>query len=91
MIPGRGQFWRFLTITFLNLIFDSVTYLCNQSEPFEQFGRGQPRDIHVEFGEIRINGSREEVVCSFPYIIQCKIVTPGSWSILTTKAWIEQF
>ena len=27
------------------------------------------------FGQIPISGSREEVVRSFPYIIQCKIVT----------------
>jgi len=28
--------------------------------------------IPVEFGKIPISGSREDVVCSFPYIIQCK-------------------
>jgi len=33
--------------------------------------------IPVEFGKIPISGSREEVDCSFPYIIQRKIVTPG--------------
>ena len=32
--------------------------------------------IPVESGQIPISGSREEVVWSFPYIIQCKIVTP---------------
>jgi len=32
--------------------------------------------IPVEFGKIPISSSREEVVCSFPHIIQCKIVTP---------------
>jgi len=36
-----------------------------------------PGTIPVEFGKIPISGSREEVVCSFPNIIQCKIVTPG--------------
>jgi len=36
-----------------------------------------PGTIPVEFGKIPISGSREEVVCSLPYIIQCKIVTPG--------------
>jgi len=41
-----------------------------------------PGTIPVEFGKIPISGSREEVVCSFPYIIQCKIVTPGAVSIL---------
>jgi len=42
-----------------------------------------PGTIPVEFGQIPISGSREEVVWSFPYIIQCKIVTPGARSILT--------
>jgi len=37
--------------------------------------------IPVEFGQIPISGSREEVVWSFPYIIQCKFVTPGAGSI----------
>jgi len=32
--------------------------------------------IPVEFGRIPISSSREEVICSFPYINQCKIVTP---------------
>ena len=40
-----------------------------------------PGTIPVEFGKIPISGSREEVVCSFPYIIQCKVVTPGVGSI----------
>jgi len=39
--------------------------------------------IPAEFGQIPISGSREEVVWSFPNIIQCKIVTPGASSILT--------
>jgi len=34
--------------------------------------------IPFEFGKIPISGSREEVVCSFPYVIRCKIVTPGA-------------
>jgi len=32
--------------------------------------------IPAEFGQIPIGGSREEVVESFPYISQCKIVNP---------------
>jgi len=36
-----------------------------------------PRIIPVKFGQISISGSREDVVWSFLYIIQCKIVTPG--------------
>jgi len=35
------------------------------------------RTIPVEFGQITISGSRKDVVWTFPYIIQCKIVTPG--------------
>jgi len=33
--------------------------------------------IPAEFGQIPISDSREEVVWRFPYLIQCKIVTPG--------------
>jgi len=33
--------------------------------------------IPVKFGQIPNSGSREDVVWSFPYIIQCKIVTRG--------------
>jgi len=36
-----------------------------------------PGIIPVEFGRMPISSSREEVVWSFPYIIQCKIVTQG--------------
>jgi len=35
-----------------------------------------PGTIPVEFSQITFSGSREDVVWSFPYIIQCKIVTP---------------
>ena len=45
-----------------------------------------PGTIDVEFGKIPISGSREEVIWTFPYIIQCKIVTPGAGSILTQGA-----
>jgi len=38
--------------------------------------------IPVEFGQIPISGS-QAVIWSFPYIIQCNIVTPGVGSILT--------
>ena len=37
-----------------------------------------PGTIPFEFGKIPTSGSREEVVCSFPYVIRCKIVTPGA-------------
>jgi len=42
--------------------------------------------IPAEFGQIPMSGSREEVVWIFPYIIQCKIVTPWLSSILTPGA-----
>jgi len=45
-----------------------------------------PGIIPVKFGKIPISGSREDVVWSFPYIIQCKIVTRGAGSILTPGA-----
>jgi len=45
-----------------------------------------PGTITVEFGQITINGLREDVISTFPYIIQCKIVTPGAGSILTPGA-----
>jgi len=35
-----------------------------------------PGTIPVEFGKITIRGLREDVVWTFPYIIECKIVTP---------------
>jgi len=71
---------------FKNLCFDPVTYLCNQSEPFKPLVEDYPRTIPVEFGQIPISGSRQEVILSFPYIIQCKIVTHGAGSILTPGA-----
>jgi len=33
-----------LKMHFENLIFNPVTYLCNQSEPFEYFRKGPPMD-----------------------------------------------
>jgi len=45
-----------------------------------------PGTIPVEFGQITISGSREDVVWTFSYIILCKIVTPGVGSILTPGA-----
>jgi len=45
-----------------------------------------PGIIPAEFGQIPISGSWEEVVWSFPYIIQCEIVTSGPSSILTPVA-----
>jgi len=45
-----------------------------------------PGIIPVKFGQIPISDSREDVIWSFTYIIQCKIVTPGAGSILTPGA-----
>jgi len=45
-----------------------------------------PGIIPVEFGQITISGLREDVSWSFPYINQCKIVTPWAVSILTPGA-----
>jgi len=42
--------------------------------------------IPVQFGQITIGGSREDVVWTFTYIIQSKIVTPEAGSILTPGA-----
>jgi len=42
--------------------------------------------IPVKFGQIPISRSREDVIWSFPYINQNKIVTPGAGSILTPGA-----
>ena len=45
-----------------------------------------PRSIPVEFGQITISGSREDVVWTFPYTFQYKIVTPWAGSILNPVA-----
>jgi len=52
------------------------TYASNQNHLNILVG-DHPGTIPVEFGQISISGSREDVVWTFPYIIQCKIVTPG--------------
>jgi len=48
-----------------------------------------PGIIPVEFGQILISGSREEVVWSFPHIIHI-IVTHRPSSILTPGAYFKQ-
>jgi len=61
-----------------------MTYVCNQSEPFEQYFVGDhPGTIPVEFGKIPISGIRAEVVCSFPYIIHCKTVPLQNFTVLS--------
>ena len=37
-----------------------------------------PGIIPLKFNQMPFSGSREDVIWSFPYIIQCKIVTPGA-------------
>jgi len=50
-----------------------------------------PGTIPVEFGQIPISGSRQDVIWSFPYIMQCKIVTPPpkAGSILTPGTYFK--
>jgi len=50
------------------------------------FVEDHPGIISVELGKITISSSREDVIWTFPYIIQCKIVTPGAGSILILGA-----
>jgi len=47
-------------------------------QPIRTMVGDHPGTIPVQFGKIPISGSREEVVSTFSYIIQCKIVTPGA-------------
>jgi len=82
----QEDFW---TLHFENLLFDPMTYLCNQSEPISTILIGDhPGTIPVEFGQITISGSREDVAWTFPNIIQCKIVTPVAGLILTPRGII---
>jgi len=66
---------------FLNYILKTfISYVTSQND-FNNLGN-HLRIIYVEFGQIPITGLGEEVVRSFPYKIQCKIVTPRAGSIL---------
>jgi len=63
--------------------FISKTYLLTRDLLLQPIGTvwtiligDHPGIIPVKFGQIPNSGSREEVVWSFPYINQCKIVTP---------------
>jgi len=67
------DFWKLL---FENLFLTPwPTYATNQNH-LNNFGRGPPNDHSSVFGQIPISGSREDVVWTFPYKIQGKIVTP---------------
>ena len=50
-----------------------------------------PGTIPVEFSQITTSDSREDAVWTFPYIIQCKIVTPGAVSILAQENNLNNF
>ena len=71
----QEDFWKFHFKTYLLTPWLTYTTYWNG---LNNFDRGPPRDHSWKFGQIPINGSREDVVWSFPYIIQCKIVTPGA-------------
>ena len=62
------------------------TYAVPTGTVWTTFIGDHPGIIPVKFGQIPISGSREDVVWSFPYIIQCKILTSGAGSILTPGA-----
>ena len=66
------------------------TYATNLNG-LNNFTRGPPRDHSNKFGQIPISGSGEDVVLSFPYINQCRIVTPGAGSILTPGHNLNNF
>jgi len=74
----RGIIWTF--------------FLATNQNHFNNVGRG-PGIIPVEFGQISISGSREELVwgSSFPNIIQCKIVTPGHCTFRQEDFWKLHF
>jgi len=52
----------FFNLHFKNLLFDPVTYICNQLKPFELFLGDHQGTIPVELGQLPISGSREDVV-----------------------------
>ena len=62
---------------FENLFFDHMTTYANNLNRWKKFVGDHPGTIPVEFGQIPISSSGEEVVRSFPYIIQCKMWPPG--------------
>ena len=58
----------FLKLHIKILFFDPMTYLFNY---WTILVGDHPGTIPVEFGQRPISGSREDVVWTFPYIIQC--------------------
>ena len=50
-----------------------------------------PGIMHVGFGEIRINGSKEEVVWTYPIYNSMWNRAPGAGSILTPGAYLNNF
>jgi len=68
--PGSFRQDNFWKSHFENLSVIPVTYLCKPIITiWTILVEDYPGIIPVEFGENRINGSREEAVWSFPYII----------------------
>ena len=68
----------------LKSIYWPVTYLCNMQltgTVLKILIEEHPGIIPMKFGQIPIRGSREDVVWTFPNIIQCKIVTPAGWPV----------
>jgi len=85
------QTWRFLKIAFWKPIWwPRDLHMQPIRTIWTILVEDYPGTIPVDFGQITISGSREDVVWTFPYIIQCKIVTPGAGSILTPGAQFEQ-
>jgi len=76
----QEDFWKFHFETYL--LTPWPTYATNRNG-VNNFDRGPPRDHSCEVWSNPISGLKEDVVWSFPYINQCKIVTPGAGSIFT--------
>jgi len=73
----------FFKIAFWKPIFDPIDLLMQPIRTiWSILVGGHPGTIPVEFGQIPF--AVQEVVLSFPYIIQCKTVTPGAGTILTS-------
>jgi len=80
--PGQGHFWpsgHNLNNIGRGPLDDAIRYTkyessgpCSYSQEDSPTLIGDhPGIIPVKFGQIPISGSREDVVWSFPYIIQC--------------------
>jgi len=71
-VPCRFTQEHFLKLHFENLFFWPRDLLMQPIKTIWIISVGDHQGtIPVEFGKILISGSREEAVCSFPYIIKC--------------------